>query len=62
MISGSGWAWARGGDSLSCRRGRGQCRELVSSFTLVLLFEDIVYGSKVVILEEDTDVEVGIGV
>ena len=28
---------------------------------MILLFEDI-YGSKVVIMEEDTDIEVGVGV
>ena len=61
VISGSGWAWAwvRGGEnSLSYRRGRGRDGELVSGFT----FWWYIYGSKVVILEEDTDVEVGIGV
>ena len=33
----------------------------VESWCVVLLFGGI-YGSKVVILEEDTDVEVGVGV
>ena len=47
MISGSGWAWAwmRGGNSLSYRRGRDQSGELMC-------------GSKVVVLKEDTDGEV----
>ena len=60
MISGSGWAWAsvRAGNSLSYRRGRGQGEDLV-----VVLLLDGIYGSKVIILEEDTDVvEVGVGV
>ena len=47
-----------GGNSLSYRRGRGQGGDLVSGFT----FWWYIYGSKVVILEEDTDVEVGVGV
>ena len=47
MISCSVWAWAwvRGGNSLSYRRGRDQSGELMC-------------GSKVVVLKEDTDVEV----
>ena len=44
-------------DSLSDRIGRDQGRELVSSFT----FGRYIYGSKVVILEENTDVQVGNG-
>ena len=55
MISGNGWAWARvreGGDSLSYQRGRDQSRGLVSGFTFW----------EVVVMEEDTDVEVGVDV
>ena len=47
----------RGGDSLSYRRERGQSRGLVSGFKFCRL-----YGSKVVIIEEDADVEGGVGV
>ena len=61
MISGSGWAWAwvrggggGGGNSLSYRRGRGQSGELMCGFILSW------YGSKVVLLEQETDVEVAL--